>query len=943
MECKKKYFSEKNSNLKSCIMLKTNEQIRSNNQTIFPIPIKISKKNFKKNKNLSKKDQSVNNFSFSNLTYNSSKHLSISKEKSKDNFFDVTTSNKFNKYNNDYIQIQFEIDNITKIINENNKNLDEFRNVLKKIFINKINKKKELKNSLSAKESLEEKCKDIINEINNKFNYYLNINENYYVQIELDDIKLNKKEDYIKRIFEVFIKLNIKENKKIMLLKYIFETISNCYQEFYNYLNKNKIHNIYSLINNFFDEMSSKIKSYKNIIECPEIIINYLLRIILKINIISENVDILINYLENKNEENNIKQIIDKIKKDILNLNQKKMNLEIAKNNIKQNIENMNFISNKNSPFCEKTVYKINVKNKELILNKKISSMIHNFIEYNNKSKSFSMRKNNTHHYINNDKKDKKSLTQYLTNDFKDSNGIKKFTSFSNKILKTKISNGNSLIFSAENKNKSRIKLVNNIKNILDISKFKKFSKNKGKQKNSKIFKELDSNNNQTKDSERNLYLNNIDQSTIYNKKSKDYSFIIKSYYFNKNNSSDFNKTQRNYNNKHNKLIIKRIKNDNIFENCEKNNDNNYNLNYNKSSKVLKTTKNKDNINILFNNYFLKRPTINFLKKRNIFINKSPGLSYNNRKTKLKIKNLINNKAFILNNEQINKIKGRNSINFSERSEIDISRNISIKQDIMESFCYYKLIEKNSKFFNPLNNKVNLNQIGYNEGFISISNKPECLIIKSKNSLENNNQKKTIDLKYYNNEYLTLKFSKKQNDLNNNKINNNIELKNINNIYLDKTMKNIIKIHKIFLRYSLNNDKNEDFKNNNNGIIHKKSLNINKILNDRELINIKNMDQNEKIKAGLCNFFSFILEYDSSKKIEFILINYFQFNLWYDYLKNVVSNNIKLKCLVPNGNKSCIIKNKSNIISVLKSFNYKNKSRQKGNRLFKRSYTEKNN
>ena len=36
----------------------------------------------------------------------------------------------------------------------------------------------------------------------------------------------------------------------------------------------------------------------------------------------------------------------------------------------------------------------------------------------------------------------------------------------------------------------------------------------------------------------------------------------------------------------------------------------------------------------------------------------------------------------------------------------------------LESFCYYKYIDKYSKLFNPLINNINFNKLGYSEGFI---------------------------------------------------------------------------------------------------------------------------------------------------------------------------------------------------------------------------------
>ena len=103
-------------------------------------------------------------------------------------------------------------------------------------------------------------------------------------------------------------------------------------------------------------------------------------------------------------------------------------------------------------------------------------------------------------------------------------------------------------------------------------------------------------------------------------------------------------------------------------------------------------------------------------------------------------------------------------------------------------------------------------------------------------------------------------------------------------------MENIIKIHLIFLKFNENNDRSKE-----NGIQKKKIYNINKILNSRDIMNIKDMNQSDKIKASLCNFFSLILEYKNIYKIEIILINFSQFNSWLNYLKDILNNNIKSK------------------------------------------------
>ena len=75
------------------------------------------------------------------------------------------------------------------------------------------------------------------------------------------------------------------------------------------------------------------------------------------------------------------------------------------------------------------------------------------------------------------------------------------------------------------------------------------------------------------------------------------------------------------------------------------------------------------------------------------------------------------------------------------------------------------------------------------------------------------------------------------------------------------------------------------------------------------------MEQNEKIKAGLCNFFSFIIQFNNSQKIEFILINFYHFNAWIKFLeKEVNNNNIKSNKLVKTQNNKNIKKFKSFII-----------------------------
>ena len=126
-------------------------------------------------------------------------------------------------------------------------------------------------------------------------------------------------------------------------------------------------------------------------------------------------------------------------------------------------------------------------------------------------------------------------------------------------------------------------------------------------------------------------------------------------------------------------------------------------------------------------------------------------------------------------------------------------------------------------------------------------------------------------------------------DINNNAINMcsikgnsrviNLKCNSITNVYLNKIMKNIIHLHDIYIKYNSNKEKDNN------------SMQINKILNLREIMNIKDLSKDDKIKACLCNFFPLLIEYNKSNKIELIFINYNQFNSWLSYLKSILNTN----------------------------------------------------
>ena len=906
-----------NSNFESVVILKKNEQMRKHNLIVFPISININKNNHRKNNNYSKKDSSFNSTIVPNYTINSTKNVSIKRDMS-NNHYELSRSSKFNTYKENLEQIKIELDNISKIISENNKDLVELNNLLNNLIMNKKKIKKDLENNISDLETLEDKYDNLINEFNNNNTNYIDINENSYIQISFEDLKLNDRNTFIKRIFKTYNELNIYDCQNENFLEFITIITSKAYQNFYLNLNIKK-NNINSLMNDFFSSLSSAIFSYKNTFKLSEIIINYILRLLLKINILSENVNKGFYFLENKSEEriNDVKKKIDNIKKEIIGLNQKKIKLELIRKNKKENLE---IFSIKNSPFCEKTVNMLKASQKEILLNNKISSIMNLYTEYNNKSRSCSIKKNNTSSNIIN--KTKKNLTKFLTSEYLNINDstnkkrLQRYSSCNSSKSKKFQPNGIALICSPfENKSKFKSKIKLKLNN--DINNAVIPFNNEKEEKNNILLKDYEINS---------INSFNRGKSTYITKKKKDFRLNAKNSDFIKNGKNII-KSDRNSSKSNQAIPQKKF----INENNKKSKDNN--LTFAISLKNLKGLGNLKKNPLLKKNVKINKNNNN----NNLIKNKSSKDKKNIKKTVSKI-DKISYEQFLLNSEMPNKIQIYNSINYSERSNLYNSQKVLSRPKVVESFCFYKLIDNNSILFNPLSNRSNLYSLGYNEGFISINSdkdslmiKPKSLIIQTSKNLYNN-QNKTV--------YNTINSDEVNNKFINESI-TNIELNNINNVYLNKTMKNTIKIRKIFMKY---NKEIFNVKNNNNDTIIKKAININKILNEKEILNIKDMDQNEKIRAGLCNFFSFILDFGVSKKIEFFLINLFQFNAWYNFLENIVQKNKKMKskCLIPNGNNSCLVKKNEFCISKINNGKINFKSRQRKNKIMKRSYTEQN-
>jgi hypothetical protein len=303
-------------------------------------------------------------------------------------------------------------------------------------------------------------------------------------------------------------------------------------------------------------------------------------------------------------------------------------------------------------------------------------------------------------------------------------------------------------------------------------------------------------------------------------------------------------------------------------------------------------------------------------------------LNYRQKKLMKLNENNINNSHNVNNVNNISNISGincnttKNKMNgfYSMSSELDNQLKI-FKQGEMESFCYYKIIDKNiinnSNKFNPLNDcLINPEHLGYYECYISIDVVSGCIKISPKISID----KMTYLPK---NEFISIVNDK------GNEFYMNIKLKEIFNIHVEKYMKNIIKIQNILLKYNNENKSiynNGNSNNNNNNIKVNKIFSINKIINKKEISEIK-IEQNEKIKAALCNFFSFSFSFGnkssnlSSIKIDLVFINFEQFNIWLNTLDSIVKNNIKSNkiSIISNYNSASIQKFKIKSINNYKT------------------------
>ena len=307
------------------------------------------------------------------------------------------------------------------------------------------------------------------------------------------------------------------------------------------------------------------------------------------------------------------------------------------------------------------------------------------------------------------------------------------------------------------------------------------------------------------------------------------------------NNLKTISKNRKNSisNDKKRENINKQIKADNNTHNkIEKKDINIYFADDNK-----KSNKNKINLkNLISPNSIKKLKIINIpigknKRNRNDY-NSNTYDANSNRDKNLRTKNFVNNKIF-LDNSNLNDEKKYNSnsntINTSfvsfhnkELEELDTKINI-LTNNSRQIFCYYRLYNSKNIELNLLENSPkNFEIFGFSKGNIFLNLKTDTFKFISKN----NNSSEICN-----------------------------KLSNIVEIEIEPYMINIIKIHSIYL--NINEKKNCQ------------SLDFNNLMKIEEIAKIP-IEQNDKIKAALCNNFSFNLIINSlyERKIECIINNF---------------------------------------------------------------------
>ena len=865
------------------------QQINIQNKNLIPHPNHKKEKNKIKNTN-NKKLKKVDNSEIIKNIFDSL--INLSKNQKENNVDNNKVNNSIElKLSNAKIDMKNVIENINKL---NNKMINTKKNI-EKLEINKSINENEIINLVSNKETLEEMYNIEISFIKDgKIDNYTEIKIS---KEEIQKININK---FITQIINLIKELNNNIEKETYLQNInISEAIIEIYNNYLNQLKKENEINEEEKFIQLFSIKISEIISDKLNKKYPLNTIKSLIHYLIKFNFIDEQIINCENYIkiEYALQKQEIEQemielttaliFYEKQKHEILSLTSKLQD-ELKENNyIKSLINNQKhnsylYESDNNDFYYPDNIPKekeeINIKGKN---NK---NQIKNQIQINSINSEDDLEKK---------AKRNKIYENYLNNGNDLNKNKNKSIQINNKINYTNISEYN---------NKTNINYNYNFNtNFVDIKPIKR--KKENNKKNILVLRSIfNSNRPQRKKYNSNSNLNEYNTNPL-DKKNNKRIFKI--------NQKEINKNKNIINNKRiiNSLIIKKnlkqsainktitTKEVSSLSNNKKTNlNNNRILTYKKSfSRTNNNTspqeKNKSN-NTSMKNIRNRITNSNLILNINNNINFDSNISYKKYKNisnlltdnikdininlnnlyKLEGKNKINNKINNNNNKINSRIQSKTTKNSKEKNISNYKLNPFNQEKIenIESFCYFKFLRinaNNTKKFNPLNVcSINPEHFDYYECYISLDFNSGSVKISPKISLD---KIKYIPL---NDKNISI-----MNSLNKS-FYIQIKLNEINFIKLEKYAKDIIKVQNILSDYNK--------KENNN-------FNINKLLNKKEIKEIK-LEQSEKIKAALCNFFPFSLNIKNKIRVDLVFINYEQFNIWLKNMNSIIHNNIKL-------------------------------------------------
>ena len=631
------------------------------------------------------------------------------------------------------------LNNTTKSINLDRRNKNNNLNNSNKTNIIKANKSNSNINKNNKKNGIGE---------NNPFET-INIINDDEIEINLDDIKISNQKAYEEQVInlaEEFL-----EKKDMELRNKLIEKIKFGYQIFFLETNSYTCIKLDNIISNFFSRASSIISKESNG-KFSEKLINSFLKILLKLNIINDEMSHILKFLNKiyKNTKKEIKEKINNLNKKNENLKNKKISYENIKNELKKFIdENKNKVKNN-----EKNIINIGNDNRQYV-SFMIDNHFQNELEFFNDGKVLDFCETER-------KKNDKMELEYSSDNIDNINNGQVKDKNSKKGLKIKKLNMNKLLKVNNNKITESCNGVNNLNNVI-INYIPCDNKNKEIYEND----EQNINNNSKEINVKNLLINN-------NIKIENNNNII-------NNNSGNNNNENNNN----------VNNDNNENNNNVNKDNNENNEDEKNKTQTNNEEKKYNIqNSPENKNIVVPKEIKFNSIKKIKIPHRTNQNIFHSPTNLK-RNRGKNKLFSIDNQDLSN-KATNmtpckSLKYNDLQKtsdnINVSKSfsnnyINITHNIPQSFCYFKLSDKGDNKFNPSNSAdMNPVKLNYYEGDILIDN------IFNKLKLNRKTEKKFIG----------------------------IDLKDIIGINLEKPMENIIKIYDMYVKSGKNKEENYDF------------------------------------------------------------------------------------------------------------------------------------